>query len=84
MGADMADVNNDGKADIVTDMLLSDERLKNTTNFENYDLFLRKINLDFSINICKTPYRLIMGITSLWKLLIMLVLPKQMELGRFV
>jgi hypothetical protein len=25
-----------------------------------------------------------MGITSLWKLLIMLVLPKQMELGRFV
>jgi hypothetical protein len=49
MGADMADVNNDGKADIfVTDMLPeSDERLKNTTNFENYDLFLRKINLDF-------------------------------------
>jgi hypothetical protein len=62
MGADMADVNNDGKADIfVTDMLPeSDERLKNTTNFENYDLFLRKINLDFSINTCKTPYRLIM------------------------
>jgi hypothetical protein len=61
MGADMADVNNDGKADIfVTDMLPeSDERLKNTTNFENYDLFLRKINLDFSIT-CKTPYRLIM------------------------
>jgi hypothetical protein len=51
----MADVNNDGKADIfVTDMLPeSDERLKNTTNFENYDLFLRKINLDFSINMQK-------------------------------
>lgn len=49
MGADMADVNNDGKADVfVTDMLPEpDERLKTTTNFENYDLFVRKINLDF-------------------------------------
>ncbi|MBC7748713.1 MAG: VCBS repeat-containing protein [Methylotenera sp.] len=49
MGADMADVNNDGKADIfVTDMLPEpDERLKTTTNFENYDLFTRKVNMDF-------------------------------------
>ena len=49
MGADMADINNDGKADIfVTDMLPEpDERLKTTTNFENYDLFVRKVNLDF-------------------------------------
>ena len=49
MGADLADVNNDGKSDIfTTDMLPeNDERLKKTTNFDNYDLFTRKLNLDF-------------------------------------
>jgi enediyne biosynthesis protein E4 len=49
MGSDLADVNNDGKADIfATDMLPEDdERLKNTTSFDNYDLFSRKLNLDF-------------------------------------
>jgi len=49
MGADMADINNDGKADIfVTDMLPEpDERVKTTLSFENYDLFERKINLGF-------------------------------------
>ncbi|WP_264565592.1 VCBS repeat-containing protein [Flavobacterium sp. N3904] len=49
MGADMADINNDGKADIfVTDMLPEgDERLKTTTSFDNYDLFTRKLHLDF-------------------------------------
>ena len=49
MGADMADVNNDGKADVfVTDMLPeADDRLKTTTSFDNYDLFTRKLNLDF-------------------------------------
>jgi hypothetical protein len=42
------------KADIfVTDMLPEpDERLK-TTKFENYDLFIRKVNLISTINTCK-------------------------------
>ncbi len=49
MGADMADINNDGKADIfVTDMLPEgDERLKNTTNFETYDIYQRKLQNGF-------------------------------------
>jgi enediyne biosynthesis protein E4 len=49
MGADMADINNDGNADVfVTDMLPEpDDRLKTTTSFDNYDLFTRKLSLDF-------------------------------------
>ena len=49
MGADMADINNDNFPDIfTTDMLPeSDFRTKTTTSFDNYDLFTRKLSLDF-------------------------------------
>ncbi len=49
MGADMADINNDGLPEIfVTDMLPEkDERLKNTSDFERFDLYKLKENKGF-------------------------------------
>ncbi len=49
MGADAADLNNDGYPEIfVTDMLPdTDERLKTMTNFESYDLHQRKLANDY-------------------------------------
>ena len=49
MGADMQDINNDGKQDIfTTDMLPGDDyRLKTNTSFEGYDVFKLKQNQGF-------------------------------------
>ncbi|MBL7828115.1 MAG: VCBS repeat-containing protein [Saprospiraceae bacterium] len=50
MGADMADINNDGFPEIfTTEMLPSEElRLKTTTLFENYNIYQLKQERDFS------------------------------------
>jgi enediyne biosynthesis protein E4 len=49
MGSDLADVNNDGRPDIfATEMLPNEEaRLKQTTKFENVDIYNLKQNLGF-------------------------------------
>lgn len=49
MGADMADINNDSKMEVfVTDMLPEeDQRLKETTEFEGFDVYRLKQSRDF-------------------------------------
>jgi hypothetical protein len=58
MGADMADVNNDGYQEIITtDMLPRDEyRLKTTSSFDNHYVFKLKKNVVFITNFSKIVF----------------------------
>ena len=60
MGADIADVNNDGYSDIfTTDMLpLSDFRIKTTGAFDDIDMFNRKIGAGFYYHYVKNCLQL--------------------------
>jgi len=60
MGADIADINNDGHPEVfVTDMLPEgDTRLKNTTHFDTYDLQERKKELGFYHQIMQNTLQL--------------------------
>ncbi len=63
MGADIADINNDGKLDIyVTDMLPGfDRRLKLTSTFEGYDLLKLKVQRDFHYQYMQNTLQLNQG-----------------------
>ncbi|WP_229254199.1 VCBS repeat-containing protein [Dyadobacter sp. NIV53] len=60
MGADIADLNNDGKLDIfVTDMLpAADRRLKLTTTFEGHNLMELKVSRDFHYQYMQNTFQL--------------------------
>ena len=63
MGADVADINNDGKLDIfITDMLPgNDRRLKKTSTFEGHDLEQIKVGRDFHYQIMQNMLHLNQG-----------------------
>lgn len=63
MGADVADVNNDGRLDIfITDMLPgNDRRLKKTSTFESHDLEQIKLDRDFHYQIMQNMLHLNIG-----------------------
>jgi hypothetical protein len=65
MGADIADINNDGNLDVfVTDMLPeANKRLKETTLFENFDLYNRKLGMDFYHQYMQNTLQLNLGNT---------------------
>lgn len=63
MGADMADINNDGNPDVfVTDMLPEhSKRTKEITQFESYDVYQRKLSLDFDHQYMQNALQLNIG-----------------------
>ncbi|QIP17528.1 VCBS repeat-containing protein [Spirosoma aureum] len=63
MGADVADINNDGRLDIfITDMLPgNDRRLKKTSTFESHDLEQIKLSRDFHYQIMQNMLHLNQG-----------------------
>lgn len=60
MGADLADINNDGYLDLfVTDMLPRDERhLKQITSYDTYDLYALKLSRDYHHQITQSVLQL--------------------------
>ncbi|MCY7350903.1 MAG: VCBS repeat-containing protein, partial [Cytophagaceae bacterium] len=66
MGADIADINNDGRLDIfVTDMLPGDDRrLKTTTTYEGYDLFNFKLRQSYHHQYTRNMLHLNLGVRS--------------------
>ncbi len=66
MGADIADVNNDGRLDIfVTDMLPGDDRrLKTTSTYEGYDLTEFKVKQDYHHQFMRNMLHLNLGVRS--------------------
>lgn len=60
MGADIADLNNDSYPEIyVTDMLVEDDtRLKESSSFETYDIFSRKLNNGFGYQFMQNSLQL--------------------------
>jgi len=66
MGADMADINNDGYPEIfVTEMLPNDEkRLKTVTNFDSYTNYINKVNGGFHYQYMQNSLQLNNGVVN--------------------
>ncbi|HRN55315.1 MAG TPA: CRTAC1 family protein [Agriterribacter sp.] len=69
MGADLADINNDGLPDIfTTDMLpYEDKRIKTTTSFESYDMYHLKEKSGFYHQFTQNTLQLNSGVGKLYE-----------------